>query len=373
MTIKEIQAGSGESRWRVSYEFDGRSVRKKFKTEHEARDFAAQRAKSQGQIMDSIINLRPAQQALLMEAYELADRNNLPLYECVRYYMAEHGGVTREKIRDAVPRFLATKESLRHKSRQSLRSLLEVFVLRHGSLELGQIDKATCHDFLFSDPAHSPNTIRGYKTRLGTFFNWAIDNGLLMRNPVQAIKVAGGGRKPITFFNTAQAHRLLITAKNTDPGMVPLLALGMFAGIRLGEMRGQIDKRGMTWDEVYLDRPDPELEVADEVGKTGRRMVPISPNLKRWLERGGDLYPIVNHRKRLETIRGLAELGELGQWEWDSSIMRHTFATMHVAQHKNPDHTRYIMGHEEKSQVFTRHYDGRVSPNEAVEFWSITP
>lgn len=364
---------NGKDQWRVSFSTGDKQVRKFFHSKHEADEFASKLHKHQGQIAEGIFALSPGKQALLMEAFERADHNNVNILLALDYYLANHGGTTREKLRDVLPRFLAMKKKLAHGSYNSLRVLLTVFELRFGNLELAKIDRSICHDFLYSNPDLAPTTLRGYKTILGTFFNWCIDEGLLTKNPVERIKIEGLKRKRITFFNVAQCRKLLTTAKDSDPGLVPLIAIGMFAGIRLGEMRGQVDKPGLTWDQVYLDRPEAELEIADEVGKTGRRMVPVSDNLKAWLERGGELYPIKNHRKRLDKVRELAELGELGAWEWDSSILRHTFATMHVAHHKNPDHTRYLMGHEEKSQVFRRHYDGRVSPAEAVEFWEIAP
>lgn len=372
MKIKQVFK-NGRDQWRVSFDVGGKTKRRFFHSKNEADKFATNIHKHQGQIAMGILALPPGKQALLCEAYEMADANGINLLVAVENYLTDHGGVSQEKLSEVMPRFLAAKERLRHKSYNTLRVLLEVFTLRYGALPLAKVDRAVCHEFLFSNPDHSPSTIRGYKTRLGTFFNWCVDEGLLVRNPVAKIRVDGVKRGAITFFNAAQCRRLLETAKESDPGLVPLLAIGMFAGVRLGEMRGQVDKPGLTWEEVYLDRPEPELEIRDEVGKTGRRMVPISPNLKAWLERGGDLYPIKNHRNRLDKIRELSKLGELGQWAWDSSILRHTFASMHVAHHKNPDHTRYIMGHDEKSQVFKRHYDGRVSPAEAREFWEIAP
>lgn len=371
MTVSQVFK-NGKTQWRVAFEVGGKTKRKFFHSKREADEFASTLHRHQGQIAEGIFAMSPGKQALLLEAHEKADANGINLLVAVDYYIMEHGGVSREKLDDAVERFLATKQNLSHTSRQSL-NVVKVFSSRYGHMPLGKVDRAVCQEFLFSDDALAPATIRGYKTRLGTFFNWCVDEGLLVRSPVDRIKVANAKRGAITFLNAKQCRHLLMTAKHNDPALVPLLAIGMFAGVRMGEMRGQVDKPGLTWDEVYLDRPEAELEIKENVGKTGRRMVPISDNLKVWLERGGDLFPITNHRKRLNKIRELAELGEHGQWEWDSSILRHTFASMHVAHHKNPDHTRYLMGHEEKSQTFRRHYDGRVSPSEAKDFWTIMP
>ena len=371
MTIKEIQK-NGQTRFRVSFQMRAKPVRRFFKTLHEAQQFAETIKNSEGDTIQLFLGLPAGKQAIIMEAFAEAEATGVNIYAAVQQAASKKTVVSKRKVDELVLEFFDAKADLRHNSQKSLRNLLTLFSTRHGGRAISSITVADCREFLFADGL-AAETVRGYRTRLATFFNWCKDEGLIGSNPADGVKIKARAQKTISYLNTEQCRTLLMTAKHNDPALVPNIALGLFAGVRAGEIAGQKDKRGVAWEEIYLDRPEPELEVAEDVGKTGRRMVPISPNLAAWLERGGDCYPIKNLRKRMEAVREEAKLGELGKWDWGGSILRHTFATMHVAAHKKPELTKYIMGHEENSQTFRRHYDGRVSPTEAVKFWEIYP
>lgn len=57
---------------------------------------------------------------------------------------------------------------------------------------------------------------------------------------------------------------------------------------------------------------------------------------------------------------------------WPADCLRHTFGSMHYAQHKNIGDTMQEMGHT-NSRTFLTHYRERVKPKEANAFWKIRP
>ena len=91
-----------------------------------------------------------------------------------------------------------------------------------------------------------------------------------------------------------------------------------------------------------------------------RRLVSISDNLKEWLLLGADIPPN-NKRKRLEAIR------EAAMVNWGHDIMRHTFASYHLAHYCSPDKTAHELGHRDTKMLY-RHYRRVVSRNCALEF-----
>ena len=108
------------------------------------------------------------------------------------------------------------------------------------------------------------------------------------------------------------------------------------------------------------------------------RSVDIHPTLLAWIKLDGALYPTLKERGkgydyRMTKINLAADLKSLGEWGWGRSIARHTFASMHVGAYQEPETTRYMMGHEDNSTVFRKHYDGRVDKEEALKFWDLTP
>ena len=148
----------------------------------------------------------------------------------------------------------------------------------------------------------------------------------------------------------------MAAATSRDPGMIPYLALGLFAGVR------PLEIERLTWDDVL----DEYIEITAAKAKTRqRRLVSLSDNLKVWLALGGDL-PIMNKRKRL------ARLLKIAQLTWQPDVMRHSFASYHLAFHQSADKTAFELGHRDSKMLFA-HYRELVTKEAAQSYWDIRP
>ncbi len=87
--------------------------------------------------------------------------------------------------------------------------------------------------------------------------------------------------------------------------------------------------------------------------------------MAEWLKLGGELPPR-NKRKQLDKVRKMADV------TWGHDIMRHTFASYHLAYHGSPDRTAHELGHRDTNMLF-RHYRQLVTKEEAEKFWDIRP
>ncbi|MBC8324322.1 MAG: phage integrase SAM-like domain-containing protein [Verrucomicrobia subdivision 3 bacterium] len=363
----------GNVRWRVNFQLGGKPVKRLFAREGDAKAFAGQYQDAAG-MLRQLAGLPQAVVADTLAAVQIAEAGQFKLMDAAMAY-DQYRPRTDVLTADAIREFLVYWEGLElaKSSSKTVKNIVKGFGALYGDMPLGEITHKTIEEFA-KVRGRAPITQKGYRTRLSRFFNWSVKQGWIAKNPAADAELSPIGQKEICWHNAEQAGELLATAKKHHPAMVPFLAIGYFCGLRISEMVGSADSIGVGWPNIHLDRPTPELEVPTGAGRTRmRRMVPVPPNCVKWLKRGGDLYPFTNYRKKMEKLRNDAKLGALGQWEWGSHIKRHTFASMHVAQHGRPDWTKYLMGHEEKSDVFRRHYDGRVSPAEARAFWEIAP
>jgi hypothetical protein len=197
---------------------------------------------------------------------------------------------------------------------------------------------------------------RNVRISLGTLFNFAIAQRYLDANPVASvpkIKISLGAR---CILSVDEAERLMRSAEKLDPGMVPLIALVLFGGLRPEEAR----------------RCRPEYAKGDVIdlpaGKTKnnkRRLVELSdlPTLKAWLARGGDMPPN-NIQRRMAAIRADAKV------KWGHDILRHSFCSYGVpiwglAQTSlKADHSEAIL---------KAHYRELVPRTDAERFWNIRP
>jgi integrase len=58
--------------------------------------------------------------------------------------------------------------------------------------------------------------------------------------------------------------------------------------------------------------------------------------------------------------------------EWKPDIMRHSYASYHLAFHQSADKTALEMGHRDTPMLF-RHYRELVTKEEAQAYWKIEP
>ena len=150
--------------------------------------------------------------------------------------------------------------------------------------------------------------------------------------------------------------KLLQAALSYDPGLIPYLAIGLFAGVR------PLEIERLPW----LDISKRYVEInAAKAKSRKRRLVSLSTNLKEWLAFGGNL-PLTNKRKRLAKILRLTGIN------WQPDIMRHSFASYHLALHQSADKTAFELGHRDSKMLFA-HYRELVSFEAAKAYWNITP
>jgi len=134
---------------------------------------------------------------------------------------------------------------------------------------------------------------------------WAVENGLLARNPISGVKRPRSATRVMTAWSANEA-RAFLAATETDR-LAASWALLLTRGLRRGELAG------LRWDAVDLERGVLRIErtrvvvdgkAIDSVPKTaaGRRTVPLDASL---------VAPLRTHRTRQATER----LGAGEAWE----------------------------------------------------------
>lgn len=223
-----------------------------------------------------------------------------------------------------------------------------------------------------------PATVRTKRIDLQTLFGWCQRQGWSESNPVAGIERECLDDKPPGILTVEQAARLMRACEEVDPGLLAYLALGLFAGIRPEEIV-RLRPRDVRGEHV---------EVRADASKTRqRRLVDLAPNLRAWLSRCGALeLPPRNWRGRMYQVRraaGFASarrrmVGGRERWEslpgdpWPHDVLRHSFASYHLAMHGSADRTALQMGHRSTDMLF-RHYRELVTKAEAEKFWGIRP
>jgi len=201
-------------------------------------------------------------------------------------------------------------------------------------------------------------TQRGYLSDVRTLFNFAMRRGLVSHNPAGGVELpAVEDMEPPKIHTPGEVTEVLETARVRDLDVCRHLAIRYFAGLRTAEAHR------VKEENILLSRG--MIEVTAKQSKTRRRrLVTIQPNLRAWLELGGELRPMSPSK----TIRPILRASKV---EWQHNVTRHSFVSYHVAHFQNAGKTALEAGHTE--EMLFRNYREIVTPDQAKEFWGIRP
>ena len=183
---------------------------------------------------------------------------------------------------------------------------------------------------------------------LSGVFSTAMRRGWCGENPVRKVEIERTPEKRIEILDKAEIARLMKTAKEYESGRC-LSAVGMmlYAGIRPHEVER------LSWGDVRLE--DRVICIAPQHSKTGgARYVTIHPPLARILRgckhtESESICP-ANWRKLWAGLHKAA-----GFTLWQPDVLRHTFATHHLAAFRNYAELQVEMGHRSADLLRTRY------------------
>jgi len=204
---------------------------------------------------------------------------------------------------------------------------------------------------------------RGGVTSFNAFFNWCCRLGYARENPAEGITTHVTDETLAEIFTVDQAKAFLKAAEATAPDICALVALGFFAGIRVGELYR------LDWSALN----DGHVHVGPAAAKKRRqRFVTVTDNLQDWLRvyRGsGEIWPAshVTMRRRIRAALAKAEIDA-----WPHNVMRHSFASYHLALHRDAPRTSYELGHT-RPDILYDHYRNLATQADAAAYFEIRP
>jgi integrase len=209
----------------------------------------------------------------------------------------------------------------------------------------------------------SPKSRANYRANVAVMFSYAVKRRMLDFNPVLHTAKPKLIDRPPDIFTVNQLQGLLEAATRTAHDVVPMLAIGAFAGLREAEIQR------LDWSEVDLARGHIEVKAA-KAKSARRRIVPIQPNLAGWLRpyagRSGRVVP-AGARRKLDRVRE-----EAGLARWPQNGLRHSFASYRLAAIHDAPRVAAELGHTSPQMLYST-YRELVLPEEAERYWKLTP
>jgi integrase len=254
------------------------------------------------------------------------------------------------------------KDGLSAKYIGMLRLYFKRFCHDFGERPIAGITVEEVDNWLRSLPG-SPKTRADYRSNIGVLFSYAAQRRRIDFNPVAFTAKPKLIDRPPEIFTVDELRALLEAAQRTEPSVVPMLAIGAFAGLRDAEIKR------LEWNEVDLARGHIEVKAA-KAKSARRRLVPIQANLAAWLRPYIGLAGLVvpeSARGKLDRVRRSANLAR-----WPKNGLRHSFASYRLAAIHDAPRVASELGHTTPQLLYST-YRELVRPEEAERYWRITP
>ncbi len=209
------------------------------------------------------------------------------------------------------------------------------------------ISAEECRDYI-REAFATPRQRNKARLILSGVFSTACKRGWCAENPVHKVEPERIEEKRISILNKEEIGRLMHTAETFEGGAcLAATAIMLYAGVRPNEVER------LRWSDVRID--DGVICIAPRHSKTGgARHVTIFPPLARILQR---IQRPESERICPPNWRRLRALlhREAGFDTWQPDVLRHTFATHHLATFRNYAELQLEMGHRSADLLRTRY------------------
>ncbi|HMP76595.1 MAG TPA: tyrosine-type recombinase/integrase [Kiritimatiellia bacterium] len=345
-----------------------------------------------------LTTLTDSQRIDALQAFEVLGGKG-SLLAAARFWLKHSAPTTGPRpLREVYEEYLAskTKSGCRPATLADVKARLGSFVLEHAREHVHAITTQDIEKWIDARKGQSIENRDGYRRAFVSFFNYAVKRAYREGNPASVIELPkrNGGYKRIAILTPDEATRLLRATLEHAPDMIPYFAIGIFAGLRPENELAHLD-----WRNIDFTHRTIHVEAAS--AKTRReRYVDMSPNLIEWLTPYRQhVGPIVFLRQKFDLIREKAELipprevkgyyeltrangkkfrqkrlgARKGTKVWKADIMRHTFASYHLAEHNDAGKTASQLGHGSQLEMLFQHYRRAIRAEQAHQFWAIRP
>ncbi len=305
------------------------------------------------------LGLTDAQKLEASECFARLEGRNGSLRSAVDSYLQRLEEANRSLSAEAlVHEFLAIKEqdAMSHKYLSDLRSKLKKFA---GAFEGKLICELTAGDLetWIRSMAIGAISMESYRRSIGVALEFARRRGFAKINPAADVRIARKLHGEVTILTPDDVEALL---NKCAPELVPYVAICAFAGLRPSEASA------LDWSDVHLDML--QIEVRAKHSKTRRhRLVPIQPNLLKWLTPLRKQAGPIGYSRRYFRAAYTA----VGIERWKSDVLRHSFGTYRLPILKSAEALALEMGNS--PDVIFRHYRRPVGEQQGREYFAIVP
>ncbi len=368
--IRIFQTAQRPGKWLVQWhpKIEGKRTTKTqtFASKNSATEFAAELCRKAKEHGRRTLNFQPEQwqgiQLFLKRIGEDTDLNAVAdVWE--RHIERQTPWTLERAISQHLERRTETgKEASQRHVKARLKRTLDFF----GNVRLHEIETEQIRRFLTvlrNSGEHGDWSISNHIRTLKAFFRRAKIEGWTKDNPVEAIENINILPLEISVISIADARKLFAYVR--DKPISPRLALETFGGLRYASTAK------MKFEEINWEERGIELPASKHKTRKRHFHEKMPGNAWQWLEawrtdpRPWKMTPRQCLSAKSEAFTGAGV-------PHPQNILRHSFASYHVALFRDAAETATLLQHKNPELLF-KHYKGRATASDAEAFFSIVP
>ncbi len=248
---------------------------------------------------------------------------------------------------------------------KSLKTTQKHFLERFSGRRLESIRKQELLDWILSAKGLSPRSKKNLWLNTRNFLSWCQSaRGWLIKVPkIDDRLLPKEAKKPVGIWTYKEASNAIRWIEQNAREFIPFYALRMFAGLRTAEAQK------MRWE--WIDFKNRRITVPAEICKTRDAWVILPEFLPetvfRWLEpfrekKGAIKAPC--NRQMAKVAKSCA---------WKPNVLRHTFATMHVAFYQDEGKTILATRHTNIATLRANYRGVNQTLKDAEKYFALRP
>ena len=360
---KTEQMVHGRLRYALIYGKSGQRKRRVFATKTERDDEAARITAEEKQFGDGWLSLSDTERASLLNAHRRAQEAGISLHALLDAHNKENT-IEAVTLWEAFDKFIESKKASNRSPRyiESLENYLSLFMKDR---EHDAVDSIRSSDIeRWFDSRGEMGLVKASNLgRLSSYFQFCWRRRFCRENPCARVERPSiDHNKAPVILSLRDAARLLVACQRRTPQFMAWVSLALFAGVRPEEATD------LTWDDINLERG---ILRVTRTKTRRRRIVNLSAQAIAWLKIArlcGGVLPLTRSQKdyHMKCLRG-----SVGWDKWPQDILRHTAASVMLADTGDPTHVARQLGHSVSVLMAT--YQEPMERSEAKKYLSIMP
>jgi integrase len=348
----------------VAYRLNGKQLRKNFSRYKDAWNFASDTATALEKGRAQVLSLSAADWQSYIAAKNLLRPFGIPLHDAIEEYVAirKRKKIVEKRVGEIVEELLKAKENAGLSDRyiETLRTYLLRFAASFQT-NIGSINTGAITRWLDSLKV-APRSYNNVRQAVVTLFNFARSRGYLAKGETTEaadVETVCDDAGEIAILTPAELSKLL---RKSKPLYQLYFALAAFTGIRSAELLR------LEWSEINFEKG--HIEVKARKAKTAtRRLVPIQPNLAKWLEPYRSSKGKIFESRR--TVDSAIKFAKRLRIPWKANCLRHSYGTYRLSIIPDAGRIALEMGNS-PAKLFTNYRESD-RENHAPEWFTIEP